>query len=83
MSTTLHQEIAAFIVKKILKRPNRVLAIDEPLISGGVLDSMSLVDLALFVEETYGVKLKNAELKASTFDTIEELASLIQERQTS
>jgi acyl carrier protein len=80
LSTETPQIIADFIVRKILKRPNRILKIDEPLLSRGVLDSLTLVDLALFVEDTFGVRLKNAELTASTFDSIEQLANLIEAR---
>ena len=81
MSTQMQQVLADFIVRKILKKPNRVLQMDEPLISRGLLDSLTLVDLALFVEDTYAVRLKNSELSASSFDTIAELASLIEEKQ--
>lgn len=81
MSKEIQVTIANFIVREILKKPNRVLKMDEPLISRGLLDSLTLVDLALFVETTFGVRLKNAELSASTFDTIEQLTTLIEERQ--
>jgi len=81
LSKEIQVTIANFIVREILKKPNRVLKMDEPLISRGLLDSLTLVDLALFVETTFGVRLKNAELSASTFDTIEQLATLIEERQ--
>jgi acyl carrier protein len=79
--TDTHQAIADFIVRKILRTPKRVLKMDEPLISRGLIDSLTLVDLALFVEETFGVRLKNSELNAATFDTADQLASLIARRQ--
>ena len=81
MPTEIQQTIADFIVQKLLKTPNRVLKVDEPIISRGLIDSFSFVDLALFVEDTFGVRLKNAELNAATFDTIEQLANLIIRRQ--
>jgi acyl carrier protein len=79
----MHQIIADFIAQEILKKPNRVLKNNEHLISGGLLDSLSLVDMALFVEDTFGVRLKNAELNASTFDTIDQLVNLIIQRKES
>ena len=39
------------------------------------------VDLALIIEEEDGVRIEDFELNADTFDTIEELAQLIAERQ--
>ena len=53
----------------------------EPLISTGLLDSFNLVDLALIVEEEFGVRIEDFELNADTFDTLEELAQIIVERQ--
>ena len=51
------------------------------LISSGLIDSFSLVDLALYVEDQFGVHLDDSELNANTFDTLGQLESLIQQRQ--
>lgn len=74
--TTLSRHIAA----DILRQPNRRLRADEALISSGLIDSFSLVDLALYVEDTFGVRIDDAELSAETFDTLDELVALIQAR---
>ena len=81
MSDEMNQQIANFIAAKILKQPKRVIRPDETLISGGLVDSFSLVDLALFVEDTFGVRIADSELNASTFDSIEQLVKLIVSRQ--
>ena len=81
MSTEMQQTISDFIVKTILKQPKRVIQPGDALISSGLIDSFSLVDLALFVEDTFGVRIADSELNASTFDSIEQLANLIQVRQ--
>jgi acyl carrier protein len=46
-----------------------------------VIDSFSLVDVALLVEDTYGVHIDDSELNAETFDTLNQLAELIRARQ--
>lgn len=74
--TTLSRHIAAHI----LKQPNRNLRADEALISSGLIDSFSLVDLALYVEDTFGVRIDDAELNAEYFDTLDELTRLIDQR---
>ena len=79
------EEIIEFLSEKIKKNllndPKMELGRTEPLISSGLLDSFNLVDLAMIVEETYGVRIDDFELNAETFDTLEELANLIIERQ--
>jgi acyl carrier protein len=39
------------------------------------------VDLALFVEDNFGVHIDDSELNASTFDSLSGLIALIQSRQ--
>ncbi|MGC1377610.1 MAG: acyl carrier protein [Anaerolineales bacterium] len=74
-------KLAAYITIKILKQPKRTIRPDEKIISSGLIDSFSLVDLGLFIEDTFGVRIDDTELNANTFDTLEQLAKLIQSRQ--
>jgi len=73
-------KLAAYIAAEILKQPKRVIRPDEALISSGLIDSFSLVDLSLFIEDNFGVRIDDTELNAETFDTLEQLAALIQSR---
>ena len=81
MNDSMISTIEQYIANKILKQPNRKIKPDESLISGGLIDSFSLVDLALFVEDTFGVHIDDSELNAQTFDSLNQLAALIQSRQ--
>jgi acyl carrier protein len=74
-------KLAAFIAENILRQPKRVIRPDEALISSGLVDSFSLMDISLFVEDTFGVRIEDTELNVETFDTLEQLAKLIQGRQ--
>ena len=73
-------QLSAFVRTSILKQPSRVIETSEPLISSGLIDSFSLMDLALFVEDTFGVRIEDTELNAGTFDNLIQLASLIESR---
>jgi acyl carrier protein len=79
--STMVQNLSQYIAAEILKQPNRMIQIQEPLISSGLIDSFHLVDLALYVEDTFGVHIDDTELNADTFDTLDQLAALIQQRQ--
>jgi acyl carrier protein len=81
MATTTEQ-LRAYIAEKILKQPNRPIRDDEALISSGLIDSFSLVDLAMFVEDSFGVRIDDSELNAATFDSLAQLAGLIEQRQS-
>ena len=73
-------QLSAFVKTSILKQPSRVIESSEPLISSGLIDSFSLMDLALFIEDTFGVRIEDTELNAGTFDNLNQLASLIESR---
>jgi acyl carrier protein len=74
------KKLAEHIAVKILKQPARILKPEQPLISSGLIDSFSLVDLALYVEDTFGVHMDDSELNVDTFDTLDQLAALIESR---
>lgn len=76
ISSALNQYIAT----EIARQPQRVLAPEEPLITSGLIDSFHLVDLALFVEDKFGVHLDDAELNSQTFDTLAQLVALVESR---
>lgn len=80
MTTEIITTLAKFIAEKILKQPNKVITADEALISSGLIDSFSLMDLALFIEDTFGVRVEDTELNADTFDNLTQLAALIASR---
>ena len=73
-------KLAAYIATEILKQPKRTIRPEEALISSGLIDSFSLVDLSLFIEDNFGVRIDDTELNAETFDSLEQLAALIQSR---
>jgi acyl carrier protein len=82
MDDEIETTLAKYIAEKILKQPKRVIGPEDRLISSGLIDSFHLVDLALFVEETFRVRMDDTELNAQTFDTLAALAAIIRARQT-
>jgi acyl carrier protein len=80
MKDELISQLESYIVSSILKQPGRRITADEPIISSGLIGSFSLVDVALYIEETFGVRIDDTELNSGTFDNLAQLAALIEER---
>jgi len=80
MDETILASVEKYIASQILKQPNRKIAKEEALISSGLIDSFSLMDLALFIEDSFGVRVEDTELNADTFDNLSQLVSLIESR---
>jgi len=80
MDETILASLEKYVASQILKQPNRAIPREEALISSGLIDSFSLMDLALFVEDNFGVRIEDTELNADTFDNLSQLVSLVESR---
>ena len=74
------QDLSSYLATQILRQPSRNISPGEPLISTGLIDSFNLVDLALHVEDAFGVRIEDTELNKETFDTLAQLAQIILDR---
>lgn len=53
------------------------LTVDTPLISGGILDSISTVKLVTFLEEKYGVEFAAHEISSDHLENLELIANTV------
>jgi acyl carrier protein len=80
-SNPTKEQLRVYLTADVLHDPAYPLTDGEALISSGLIDSFSLVDIALWVEETFGVHIDNSDLNADQFDTLDELTAYILEHQ--
>jgi len=62
---------------RTLRRP---LSPTEPLVTSGIIDSFGLVDLSLFVEDRFGVRIDASDVGRGRADTAADIAALIEGR---
>jgi acyl carrier protein len=77
----IRTRLREYLTKDVLRDSSYPLGDNDALISSGLIDSFSLVDVALWVEDQFGVHIDNSELNAESFDSVSQLASYIQQRQ--
>lgn len=70
-------KIKQYICAELLNRPDYPLRDDEPLISGGLIDSFSLAYLGVFIEETFGVYIPDSDLTVAQMDTLEQIVKRV------
>ena len=56
------------------------LADDTPLRTSGIVDSLGLLQLVSFVEESFGIELEAHETGVEHFDRIADLAALVRRK---
>jgi acyl carrier protein len=85
MNPTMTETIATlgkYVATHVLKQPNRVLKADQKLISSGMIDSFSLVDVQAYIEQEFGVWIDDPDMTVANCDTLQQIAGLIQARLT-
>lgn len=71
------ERLRFFICHKIVKQPNLSLRDDEPLITGGIMDSMALAYLGVFIEKEFGVQIPDNDLTTEAMDTLGQMADRV------
>ena len=51
---------------------------DTPLISGGIVDSFSMVSLKTFLERKYKISIPDAKATPEAFDSVNKIADLVE-----
>ncbi|MBN2379785.1 acyl carrier protein [candidate division WOR-3 bacterium] len=53
------------------------LTADTPLISGGIVDSFSMVSLKVFLEKKYQIQIPDSDATPEAFDTVSKIVELV------
>jgi acyl carrier protein len=70
--------ILDYVVKEYVEEgDDRKITEDTPLITGGIVDSFSMVSLKRFLERKYGIQIPDAEATPQAFDTVNSIARLV------
>ena len=73
----MRDRLRDFVRSELLRKPDYPLAADEPLITGGIIDSFSLAQIGVFVEDAFGVYVPDTDLTVANMDTIERMMTCI------
>lgn len=53
---------------------------DDSFLESGIVDSVAVMELTLFVEETFGISVEDQEITPDNFDSVNKLAQFIRSR---
>ena len=70
-----------FLSEHLVGSGRTKIDLDESLISSGILDSMALLQLIVFIEEQFGVTVGDGELNPTNFETINQIKSFVEKKQ--
>ena len=75
----LRTVIRDYVVREYLEEgDDRTIEAETPLISGGIVDSFSMVSLKRFLEKKYQIRIPDEEATPDAFDTVSRIAELVE-----
>jgi acyl carrier protein len=74
----MRQTIREYILKEFLLGENPEDLTDSlSLVTGGILDSLAILDLVGFLEQQYRIRIEAHEVNVDNFDTIAAMANFV------
>jgi acyl carrier protein len=78
----LKKAILDYVVHEYLDEDgDETITADTQLISGGIVDSFSMVSLKRFLEKKYAITIPDRDASPEAFDTVTRIAALVQRLQ--
>ena len=69
--------ILEYVTEEYLDDDDDELTFDSPLISGGIVDSFSMVSLKRFLEMRYKISIPDADATPEAFDSVNKITDLV------
>ncbi len=79
-TTEVREKIRAFLLNRFPAAANLDLDQDASLLDSGVVDSLGILDVVAFLEETFGLEVEDDDLNPENFDTLTALEKFVAER---
>ena len=80
MAESTKDVILNYVKKEYLETDDdREITYTTPLISGGIVDSFSMVSLKVFLETTYNIQIPDAKASPEAFDSVNNIVKLLKE----
>jgi acyl carrier protein len=78
MENNMKDIVLQYVINEYLEDDSEVLTYDSPLISGGIVDSFSMVSLKRFLENKYNISIPDDEATPEAFDSVNKIIVLVE-----
>lgn len=76
--SAVEQNIASYISQNILfSRNGYPYAVDASFLENGIVDSTNILELIMYVEETYNISVEDNEIVPDNFDSVTKMANFV------
>ncbi|NPV87683.1 MAG: acyl carrier protein [Anaerolineae bacterium] len=78
-AATVSRKLKEYICRELICKADYPLQEDEPLITGGFIDSFSLAQIGVFIETEFGVYIPDVDLTVQKMDTLRQMTARVLE----
>lgn len=75
----MKEELIDYIMMEFVEDPDEEIDESTPLISSGLIDSLSIVSLVAFIDKKFGVKIPDEKGTVENFETVTKIIDIINE----
>ena len=72
--------VRQFIIENFLFEEDDTLKEDTSFLENGIIDSTGVLELVMFIEETYGINVEDDEMVPENLDSISNIAEYVQRK---
>lgn len=82
METNDSSKVREYIIENFLFGEGDSLKDDTSFLEDGIIDSTGILELVMFLEETYGIKIEDDELVPENMDSLLNIAQFLERKLT-
>ncbi len=75
----MKEELIEYIKKEFVEDPDEEIDDNTPLMSSGLIDSLSIVSLVAFIDKKYGIKIPDEKGTVENFETVTKIIDIVNE----
>ena len=75
----MQKVVLDYVIEEYVEDEDDELTVDTPLITGGIVDSFSMVSLKRFLENKYSIQIPDDKATPEAFDTVNKICDLVKE----
>jgi len=75
----IKKTVLEYVIEEYLEDEDEELTYSTPLISGGIVDSFSMVSLKRFLESKYKISIPDEKATPEAFDTVDKITDLVKD----
>ncbi len=81
--TSIEETIRAYIAKEILFSDRYGYSDDASFLDEGIVDSMNVLQIVMFIEKKFAIRVEDEEVIPNNFDSVAKLANYVRSKMSS